>query len=194
MNTTKKGDDFEQRVYDALSGELQNERLCASPKAAKIFRRRTYYSKDRGADIITDVSIEVFLPERERPSLIWVFECKDYAGGVAVDDIEEFHAKIQQIGEDNTKGTLVTSGALQRSALSYAHAKHIGVIRLLPTDQLIIVLELLHTKSGSAETGWGDIYNALTVPAHRSRNGFFALKDDSLFLSWRSLLSHELSA
>ncbi len=82
-----------------------------------------------------------FLPERERPSLVWIFECKDYAGSIPVDDIEEFHAKLQQIGEDNTKGTFVTSGALQRSALAYAQAKGIGVIRLLPGEQIIVVFD-----------------------------------------------------
>ena len=163
------------------------------PRPLRLFRRRAYPSKDRDADIITDVSVEVFLPDRERPSLIWVFECKDYAGSVPVDDIEEFHAKIQQIGEDNTKGTLVTSGALQRSALSYAQSKRIGVVRLLPTDQIIVILELLTTRSGAAEMNSGDIHNALTIPDHRSRNDFFGLNDGVIFASWYSMLSHELS-
>ncbi len=140
MSTTARGDAFEQRVYDALSKELRDERLCASPRNAKILKKKAYHSRDRGAAIITDVSIEIFLPDRRRPSLVWIFECKDYSGAVPVDDIEEFHAKLQQIGEDNTKGTFVTSGALQRSALAYAKAKGIGVIRLLPDDQINIVM------------------------------------------------------
>jgi hypothetical protein len=45
---------------------------------------------------------------------VWVFECKDYTGRVPVDDGEEFHAKLQQSGEDNTKGTFVTTAAPQR--------------------------------------------------------------------------------
>ena len=135
MSATARGDAFEGRVYKALAEELRNERLCASPRNAKIFRKKAYYSRDRVANIITDVSIELFLPSRENPSLVWIFECKDYAGSVPVDDIEEFHSKLQQIGEDNTKGTFVTSGGLQRSALAYAKSKGIGVVRLLPASR-----------------------------------------------------------
>ena len=102
MSTVSKGNEFEARVYRALSEELLNERLCVAPKHAKIFRKKAYYSRDRQANIVTDVSVEAYLPDRERPTLVWIFECKDYAGFIPVDDIEEFHAKLQQIGDDNT--------------------------------------------------------------------------------------------
>ena len=145
---------------------LRNDRLCASPRSAKIFRKKAYYSRDRQAQIVTDVSIEAFLPERERPSLVWIFECKDYAGSIPVDDIEEFHAKLQQIGEDNTKGTFVTSGALQRSALAYAQAKGIGVIRLLPGEQIIVVFGVdLDEQRARAERGLGGVPGRLDEPA-----------------------------
>lgn len=196
MSTTAKGDAFEQRVYNALAEELRNERLCASPKRAKIFRKKAYYSRDRDADISTDVSIEVFFQERERPTLVWIFECKDYGGSVPVDDIEEFHAKLQQIGEDNTKGTFVTSGALQRSALAFARSKGIGVIRLLPDDQVSHVIEFITTASASraSQADWSEFEPALTNPQHRSRLGFFAAHDGYWFASWYSVLSHELSS
>ena len=195
MSTAAKGDAFEQRVYDALAEELRDERLCASPKNAKIFKKKAYHSRDRGSSIITDVSIELFLPGRERPSLVWIFECKDYASTVPVDDIEEFHAKLQQIGEDNTKGTFVTSGALQRSALAYAQSKGIGVVRLLPDDQLVIVMERFTIRSleKASVVDWSEFEAALVTPQHRSRRGFFGAQDDYWFPNWYSLLSHELS-
>src|SRR3989338_851740 len=195
MSTTAKGDAFEQRVYDALAEELRNERLCASPRNAKIFKKKAYYSRDRGASIFTDVSIELFLPGRERPSLVWNFECKHYASTIPVDDIEEFHAKLQQIREDNTKGTFVTSGALQRSALAYAQSKGIGVIRLLPDDQVVIVMELLTIRSleEASEVDWSEFLSAVTTPQHRSSRAFFAAQDGYWFPNWYSLLSHELS-
>ena len=120
---------------------------------------------------------------------------ENYAGAVPVDDVEEFHAKIQQIGEDNTKGTFVTSGALQRGALAYAKSKGIGVIRLLPDDQLITVLEFLTMSSTTraSEVDWSEFEPALTTPGHRSRRGFFAAQDGYWFPNWHSLLSHELS-
>ena len=195
MSTTAKGDEFEQRAYDALASELRDERLCAAPKCAKIFRKKAYHSRDRGSDIITDISIEVFLPDHDRPSLVWVFECKDYSGSIPVDNVEEFHAKLQQIGEDNTKGTFVTSGALQRSALAFARSKRIGVIRLLPSDQIRHVMEMLTMSSmaRAAQIDWSEFESAITIPEHRSRRGFFAAHDGYWLGSWYSVLSHELS-
>jgi|SRR6267143_4104141 len=192
MNTTQRGDTFEQRVFDALTEELSNERLCASPKHAKIYRKKAYHSRDRGSDIITDVSIEVFLPNRSRPTLIWIFECKDYSGSIPIDDVEEFHAKIQQISEDNTKGTIVTSGALQRAARSYAQAKGIGIIRLLPNNQIDVFMELMSAASAERATrvDWNEFDTALLIPSHRSRRAFFSEADGYLFGSWYSLLSH----
>jgi hypothetical protein len=196
MSTTARGDAFEQRVYEALADELQNERLCASPKHAKIFRKKGYHSRDRDSDIVADVSIEVFLPDRDRPTLVWVFECKDYTGSVPVNDLEEFHAKLKQIGEDNTKGTFVTSGALQSGALTFARSKGIGVVRLLPDDQVEHIIELLSMSSlaRASQVDWSEFGAALTNPHHRSRRSFFAAQDGYWFGSWYSVLSHELSS
>jgi hypothetical protein len=196
MSTTAKGIAFEDRVHSALAKELKNERLCASPKHATLHRKKRYHSKDRGASIITDVSLEVFLPDRNKPTIVWIFECKDYAGSVPVDDVEEFHSKLQQIGEDNTKGTIVTNGALQKSALSYARSKHIGVIRLLPNDQINHIFEYMTTASMSrtAKIDWSEFPHALTDPNHESRRAFFAASDGYYFGSWFSALSHVLSS
>jgi len=192
MNTTLRGDEFEQRVFDALKEELQKERLCASPKHAKIFRKKAYHSRDRESEIITDISIEIFLPNRLEPTLVWIFECKDYTGAIPVDDVEEFHAKIQQICEDNTKGSIVTSGALQRAARSYAKAKGIGVIRLLPDDQIEHIMEFMTAATAlrATQVDWSEFDAALANPSHRSRRAFFSEADDYLFANWYSLLSH----
>lgn len=193
MSTTSKGDAFERRAHNALKEVLICDRLCVSPKAAKIFRKKAYHSRDRDADIITDISIEVTLPTKERPSLIWIFECKDYSGCIPVDDVEEFHAKIQQIGEDNTKGTIVTSGALQSGALNYARAKGIGVVRLLPDNQIEHVIEFLTMDSLSRNRFNGnEVMQALLNPGHRSRNGFFAMSGNYVCADWMSLLNNEL--
>ena len=70
--------------------------------------------------------------------------------------MEEFHTKLQQIGEDNTKGTFVTSGALQRGALNFARSKGIGVVRLLPDDQIQVWSEMLsvHSAERSRQIDW----------------------------------------
>ena len=186
-----KGDAFEGRVFEALESELREDRLCAIPRSAKIFRKKGYESRDRGSAVIVDISIELFISGGTSPAIVWVSECKDYRGAIPVNDVEEFHSKLQHIGEDRTKGTLVTSGALQRSALAYAKAKGIGVIRLLPDDQIEIILHLM--AAGSHDTDLSEFGVALTDPAHRSERGFFASADGYWFGNWFSFLSHGLS-
>lgn len=194
-NTTAKGNAFEERVFVAIEDELKNERLIVLPKQAKLHHKKSYYSKDRNADIITDVSIEVFLPDKDEPTLIWVFECKDYSGSIPVNDIEEFHSKLQQIGEDNTKGTIVISGALQAGALNYAKAKRIGVIRLLPSNQIQHMMGFITMESiaRSQIIDWSEFPAALTTPNHTSKRYFFAASDDCCFGNWQSLFHHVLS-
>jgi hypothetical protein len=175
MNTTQKGNLFEERAYNVLASELANERLWAAPKFARIFRRKGYFSRDRNKKIITDISIELYLKSPSDPSLIWVFECKDYKKErVPVDDVEEFHAKLEQIGQDKTKGTIITNGALEGSAVDYAKAKGIGLIRLLPDDQIQVFIQF-----SVAQTTMPDKWNAREVgtalrdPNHQSENSFF---------------------
>jgi hypothetical protein len=196
MGTTGKGLAFENRVYAALSGLLENDRLGASPKHAKVFKNKGYYSRDRNSEIATDVSIEVFIPDRDRPTIIWVFECKDYKGAIPVSDLEEFHSKLNQIGADNTKGTMVTSGALQSGALAFARSNGIGVIRLLPDDQIEHVMEFqtMSRLARASPVNWSEFSTALVNPSHRSKRSFFAAQDGLLFGSWFSVLSHTLQS
>ena len=104
MSTVAKGDTFEQSVFDALSEELKGDRLGLSPSTAKLFRKKGYYSHDRKTDIIVDMSIEVWPPDADNYSILWVCECKDYGHPIPVDDVEEFKAKLDQIAGKNVKG------------------------------------------------------------------------------------------
>ena len=180
------------RVFAALETELKEERLGVSPQSAQLYRKKEYYSRERDALIVTDISLEVFLPGKQRPSLIWIFEAKDYKGHVPVNDVEEFHAKLQQIGADNTKGTMVLSGALQMSALNYARSQGIGVVRLLPSDQVQHVIEFIVERASQPAINWSEFMQALVTPGHRSRREFFAMDDNRMYSGWQALLSSGL--
>jgi hypothetical protein len=184
---THNGDRFEARVYSALHWCLQSGRLGLLPGRATLHRHKRYYSKDRQSSITTDVSIEVSLERSEKPLLIWVFECKSYRGAVPVDDLEEFHAKLQQIGEDNTKGTLVTDTALQRGALSYAQSKGIGVIRLLPDDQISHVLYQRPTEQPDHRNAATD-RDPFEDPGYIGTRSFFGVWRDREASSWESMM------
>jgi hypothetical protein len=196
MSSVSKGNAFEDRVFAAIKTELVEDRLGLSPAAAKPFKKKGYFSRDRDDNIIVDVSIEVWLPSATQWSMLWVCECKDYSHLIPVDDVEEFKAKLDQIAGANKKGVMAISGALQKGALSYARANGIGVIRLLPDDQVRHVLYHM-TYSMLAESprlDSAEFHSALTQPGYTGVNrGFYASGGGYIFGDWRSLLQDNLS-
>lgn len=128
-----QGDKFERLMYIELKHLLEDGKLLVSPENTAIFLGKKYYSLQRQDYIQMDITIEKFYEKDSRcPSIILVFECKDYNGSIPVDDVEEFHAKLQQIGADNTKGFIITrNGRFQRSAISYAKANGIALAKII---------------------------------------------------------------
>ncbi len=195
MSSVARGNAFEDRVFDAVRRELNEDQLGLSPSLAKPYKKKAYYSRDRDDEIIVDVSIEVWLPGADRWSMLWVCECKDYSGSIPVNDVEEFKAKLDQIAGANKKGVMAVSGALQQSAVRYARANGIGVIRLLPDDQVHHVL--YHMTSAIAAEAFrldpAEFSRALTQPAFVGRNrSFYAASDGYIFGDWRPLLKAHL--
>ncbi len=140
------GVSFETEVFQLINRSIySNEFLVCAPHI-KLHRQKGYYSKDRDSQIKCDISIEKYLadPDKEpaiRPSIIIVIECKDYCVSISVNEVEEFHAKLQQIGADNTKGIMITKhGSYQKSALTYAQSKGIALARILPENQIQYIL------------------------------------------------------
>lgn len=197
MSTVAKGNAFEDRVFAAISTELSSDRLGLSPTLASAFQKKGYYSRDRDSDIIVDISIEVWLPKADRWSLLWVCECKDYSGAIPVDDVEEFKAKLDQIAGANKKGVMAVTGALQQGALKYARANGIGVVRLLPNDQVQHLMYLITsaTMEELLRLNSSEFYRALTVPGFvgKDRN-FYAEGQGYIFGSWHPMLKEMLRA
>jgi hypothetical protein len=134
--TTRRGDIFERKVFDVVKANLENGEFGLDPKLVKLHSKKGYWSKVRESDIVTDISMELWLPNSNKYSLLIVFECKDYDHSIPVDDIEEFKAKLDQIAGKNVKGIFVTSNVLQKSALKYAASNEIGVIRIIPDESI----------------------------------------------------------
>ena len=129
QSTVSKGDAFENFVANVLEHEINSRALGLDPRACQLYKKRKYFSRDRQADIIVDISIEFTLPGQSKWSILWIFECKDYSSSLPVNDVEEFYSKVQQIAGVNVKAVLVTSGSLQEGALQFARSKGIGVAR-----------------------------------------------------------------
>ncbi len=131
------GEAFELEVKETLEAELRSGKLGIMPEAAKVFHRKAYYSQQRNKPIVVDVVIEFYRPGVDAPYLLWVWECKDYTEHVPVDDVEELHAKMEQIGLHRTKATVICRNGFQESAITYAQSMGIGLARMLPDGSLI---------------------------------------------------------
>jgi Zn-dependent peptidase ImmA (M78 family) len=129
MNTVQVGDSLEQKIFNLLSKEINEGRFFGNSSCCKIFRKKGYYSAAREKNIIFDVSIEFYLPNASNYSMLILVECKNYTHPVPVDDIEEFWAKAEQVGQCNTKAVLATNASLQSSAYNVAKSKGMGYLR-----------------------------------------------------------------
>lgn len=153
-----KGTAYELEVAQALEEDLASGRFGLIPSRANVRRRPSYFSRDRQKDIVFDVSVEVFREGASQPYWIWVWECKNYDHVVPVDDAEEFHAKLDQIGADRTKGTMISPKGFAKGTVEYARAKGIGLWRYVPAGSLLCLME---DSRGVADS---DILRALTIP------------------------------
>lgn len=147
MNTIEKGNRLEHEVKKAVQEEIDNGELGVLSSFVKIFQRKGYYSKDRNKEIITDVSVEFTRKSQTEPYLVWIWECKNYGHNVPVDDVEEFHAKLEQMGVHKIKGTIICRNGYQEGAISYAKSKGISLARLLPENTILRLLENMHSTN-----------------------------------------------
>ena len=197
MSSVAKGNAFEDRVFAAVKLELAGDRLGLSPRLGRAFKKKGYYSSDRDSDIVVDISIEVWLPGADQWSMLWVCECKDYSGAIPVDDVEEFKAKLDQISGANRKGVVAVTGAVQVSALNYARSQGIGIVRILPDDQVVHLLYhmTIDMVNETQELDTKEFSRALTQPAFVATNrDFYATAEGYIFGDWYSLLRKALSS
>jgi hypothetical protein len=87
MNTTRKGDELESKIFKLIKREIVQGRFFVNPDRCKIFSKKGYYSRDREKDIIFDIAVEVYLPEQHTYSMLVLIECKNYDHPVPVEDV-----------------------------------------------------------------------------------------------------------
>lgn len=152
-NSTVKGASFEARVFRYLEEDINSGDYGISPGTVDLKRLPKYHSKERNSYIQVDIALELYRRGASEPFLIWVWECKNYSKPIPVDDIEEFDAKLQQIGANKTKGTIVSAGSFQKSAVQYAKSRGIGLVRLSPEGGLIHLQEARRNLMVIVESG-----------------------------------------
>ncbi|WP_457282019.1 ImmA/IrrE family metallo-endopeptidase [Polaromonas sp. P5_D5] len=150
MNSTIFGDTLEEKIHALFLSEIENDRFWVKKECCKLHRKKGYYSKDRGKNIIFDVSIEVFTPGRDAFSMVILIECKNYNHPVPVDDAEEFFAKAQQISGANVKCVVASTNSFQAGTRAFSKSKGIGLLRYF--DKQPFKWELDRSASGTART------------------------------------------
>lgn len=152
ISTTKKGDNFEKKVFDLFSELLTSGEFYLNLKTSKIFQKKGYYSEARKKEITVDISIESYIGNSPNYSSLVIIECKNYSKRVPVDDIEEFSSKLNQIGEHNTKGIVVSTSSYQESAFNIAVSKKIGLVRINENQSFEWINHRKDKKSKYVET------------------------------------------
>lgn len=128
--TIEKGDSFEKKVYKIIKDLLDNDEFFVSGKNSKIFWKKKYPSIKTGTDVEVDISIETYIKGADNYSVLTVIECKDYNSSIPVNDIRELGSVLNEIGEHNTKGILISKSAFQKATLGFAKNTKIAIGRL----------------------------------------------------------------
>ena len=175
MTKKNTGIELENIVCSAIKKTIDDKKFIVEQPYVLIEQHKKYYSKDRNDYITTDISIEKYLENPKinsdvTPSLIIIIECKDYKSSIPVDDVEEFYSKLQQIGAH--KGIIFTRhGSFQKSALTYAESKRIGLAKIIPEELTYLMhsISTISTKNKYIE--------ALTDSKFMSNSGNFFCSD-----------------
>jgi len=141
MNTVKIGDKFEDKSYHLIVKAIENDELGISKSSAKVFRKKGYFSARREKEIIFDLSIEIWLKNARRYSLLFLIECKSSnSKKVPVDDVEEFWGKIDQVAGKNVKGVMISDNCFQGGGLTFAKNTGMMLIEVDNEDNHSIIL------------------------------------------------------
>jgi hypothetical protein len=112
--------------------ELFVEKIYKKLLGAKVtvHRRKPYTGRVSGREIVVDVSFNYDLAGAD---LLCVIECKCYNHAVPVDDVEEFHSKLDDIGAQ--KGIMITTVGYQDGAMRTAKGRRIALALLTNKSQ-----------------------------------------------------------
>lgn len=86
------------------------------------YHQKRYCGRISGRSIVVDVAFDYAVAGA---SLLFIVECKHYSATVSVDDVEEFHSKIDDIGAH--KGIIVTTVGYQKGAIQTATGRGIAL-------------------------------------------------------------------
>lgn len=175
MNTTQKGDAFEERVYNLFKRLLDTGELGIDSSRTIVHKKKKYYSKIQDADITFDISIEIYMPKSAIPSFLFLVECKDYKSSIDVHKVRNFEGQVKEVG--GHKGFFVTSSKYQIGAIKHATTNRMGLIVLNLDDDVSWIVRRTSSENLS-------LANDNNIP-------FLASTDNKIFTNILDFLSYE---
>lgn len=154
MNTTEKGDKFEDKVLSLLMKDIKSFSLSMGHEShIKVFKKKKYYSRFRKGYIEFDIAIEVYRDKNiPNYSSLILIECKDYKKAVGVDQINKFLQDVRDLSEGSfthsLKPIMAISSRLAKSAYNIALERNVGLIKINESDGLKWVLNRSFEKYG----------------------------------------------
>lgn len=142
MNTTKKGTEFEDRVYEYVAELLDTDGFLGATKSySKIFKHKKYKCIGTSRKIEFDITIETYNPKAEDGdwSSLIVLECKNYRNNVDIADLDEFQSKMNLVSNSAIKGVMITTKGFSMNGIEQAKSNHIALMVLSEEEKKWLV-------------------------------------------------------
>ncbi len=141
MNTTKIGDQLENKAIEIIERLIEEKRIGVLKECIKIFKKKKYPSTliGRGA-VEFDLTVEVWAPNAPKYSMIYIVECKNYKNRLPITQVKKFYSDITETHGVNAKGIIISTSPLQKGALEFADSKGIMIIEGESKDNFKITL------------------------------------------------------
>ena len=114
-------------TYEQFTQQVINELVGV---VTVVHHKKVYTGRVSKRDIVVDVSFNYSVAGSD---ILILVECKNYNHKVPVDDVEEFHSKIDDIGAH--KGIMLTTMGFQSGAVKTAKGRGIGLALLTKEHQ-----------------------------------------------------------
>lgn len=137
-NRKEIGDFYENAVFKEINRLLEIGRLPFPKENVTVYQKKKY-PNPTGNDIETDISIEIFRPNVEKPALLIIFECKHHKTSISTNIYNDFQNKLQRIHAN--KGYIFTSSRFQEGVLRQGLNEGIGLVRFIPGEEPIFDAE-----------------------------------------------------
>lgn len=164
---------------DVLKSEIEKGKLPFPEGQTKLTPKKKYRAKS-GNKIEVDIAIEVFRDLTQKPFIIALVECKDYAKPIDTMRIGDLHNKMGLIGAH--KGIIFTTSGCQSGVMKEAEFYNIGIARLDYGDE-----EPIYEVERSTTTS-RDLYRSIVLNGKWPEAGFVGLSDHEAYISLGSYI------